>query len=74
MGRAGPGESGKSTFFKQLKILQLTEGWTESERKMWTSAVHANVASQMGILVRTHMEEEMTYEDDSLKVGSSLAN
>jgi len=65
----GPGESGKSTFFKQLKILQEGEnrGWTESELRGWTSAIYSNLRTQMQILVKTHTEQEMEYSDESVK-------
>lgn len=38
----GAGESGKSTIFKQIKLLFQT-GFDESELKSYTSVIHANV-------------------------------
>jgi len=66
----GPGESGKSTFFKQLKIIQ--EGnFSQVEREGFRPAVHGNVLSQMRLLVEHHGREEMDYSSDD---GKEAAN
>jgi hypothetical protein len=66
----GPGESGKSTFFKQLKILQegSEKGWTEQELRGWTSAVYSNLRTQMQVLVKTHKDQEMEFSSPAVNV------
>jgi len=60
----GPGESGKSTFFKQLKIIQ-GGGIGEEERKRWAVGVFANIRSQMQILVQQARDEEVEFSEPS---------
>eukprot|EP01132_Coremiostelium_polycephalum_P004247 gene4247-5316_t len=48
----GAGESGKSTIFKQLKILQDNGSWTEQELTDYRHSVYVNVTSQMFVLVQ----------------------
>ena len=49
----GSGESGKSTIFKQLKIIQTRNaGYTEQELRSFRFVVYANVISQMKVLVK----------------------
>jgi len=45
----GAGQSGKSTLFKQMKLLYI-KGFTDNEREQCTSAVHANVISSIQAL------------------------
>ena len=47
----GPGESGKSTIFKQMKILQLDGGFTKPEKKLFRHIVFGNCITQMKVLV-----------------------
>lgn len=47
----GPGESGKSTFFKQMKILQVSGGFSEEERKAYEYIVFGNCITQMKVIV-----------------------
>jgi len=46
----GAGESGKSTIAKQMKILH-TAGFSEEERKSYTSIIHNNMVSSMRHLI-----------------------
>jgi hypothetical protein len=46
----GAGESGKSTIFKQIKVLFQT-GFDDSEKKNYTSVVHANAYQSIKILL-----------------------
>jgi len=50
----GPGESGKSTVFKQLKLIQTVsdKGFTDQERSTYKHVVHSNCVEQMRLLVR----------------------
>lgn len=48
----GPGESGKSTIFKQMKIIQDNGGFSPQELAGFNHVVHANAISQMRVLVQ----------------------
>jgi len=47
----GPGESGKSTIFKQMKIIQLDGGYSTDELEEFRPIVYANILSQMRVLI-----------------------
>jgi len=47
----GPGESGKSTIFKQMKIIQLNGGYTQKELEQFRPIIYNNLISQMKVLV-----------------------
>jgi len=47
---AGAGDSGKSTFTKQMKILHL-KGFTDEERAFFKDIIHSNVISAMRAIV-----------------------
>lgn len=51
----GPGDSGKSTVAKQMKILHLN-GFTERERAEWKPIVYRNAVFGMRILTRKALE------------------
>jgi len=59
----GPGESGKSTVFKQLKIIQDNGGFTDEERKTFTHVVHSNCISQMRVLVQAATKAAVNFAD-----------
>jgi GTPase SAR1 family protein len=46
----GAGESGKSTIFKQMKIIFGTQ-YTESERRHYTATIYSNILQAMKVLV-----------------------
>ncbi len=46
----GPGESGKSTLFKQMKILAREGGYSESELTKYKANIYCNCISQMQLL------------------------
>jgi hypothetical protein len=46
----GTGESGKSTIFKQMKIIH-SNGFTESERRFYAGHARANLIVNMKVLV-----------------------
>lgn len=46
----GPGESGKSTFFKQMKILARVGGYGEAELQRYKQIIFGNCIQQMDIL------------------------
>jgi len=59
----GPGESGKSTIFKQMKIIQDNGGYTQEELLEYKYIIFANCISQMKCLV-----------DAGVKLGIDVAN
>ncbi len=65
VGTTGAGESGKSTIFKQMKLIYGV-GFTEEERVLFTHVVHNNVIASMRNLVQAC--EDYSY-DTSYPVG-----
>jgi len=59
----GPGESGKSTIFKQMKIIQDNGGYSREELLEYKYIIFANCISQMKCLV-----------DAGVKLGIDVAN
>lgn len=60
----GPGESGKSTVFKQMKLIQINGGMTKDEKVEWIIPIHMNCVSQMKILVETIVLQKLTLKDN----------
>jgi len=48
----GPGESGKSTVFKQMKIIQQNGGFSSEELMSFKHVIHANCVSQMRVILQ----------------------
>lgn len=70
---AGQGESGKSTIFKQMKIIQAREegmdqGFTKEERTGARGLVYDNIVTQMKVLVKVSFDEDMEYSNEANKV------
>eukprot|EP01080_Neovahlkampfia_damariscottae_P001132 gene1132-10646_t len=61
----GSGESGKSTFFKQLKAI-FGESIIGPEENIYRTTIYANILNAM-ILLATHCVTEKTLEDEDLK-------
>jgi GTPase SAR1 family protein len=59
----GPGESGKSTIFKQMKILQDGGGFSEEERLRFKPIVYSNCISQMRILVTAAQRQNIPFDN-----------
>ncbi|KAA8546253.1 hypothetical protein F0562_003008 [Nyssa sinensis] len=68
----GAGESGKSTIFKQIKLLFQT-GFDEAELKSYISVIHANVYQTIKILYDGSKELSQN-ETDSSKYVLSIEN
>ncbi len=62
--RAGPGESGKSTVFKQMKLIYGL-GFSDEEKAVFTHVVHNNIISSMRALLQA-------CEDLGHKVGCTV--
>lgn len=63
----GQGESGKSTIFKQMRIIQAQEegraqAFQEDERKGARLLVYDNMVAQMKLLVKVALDEEMEFD------------
>ncbi|KMS99417.1 hypothetical protein BVRB_2g045390 isoform A [Beta vulgaris subsp. vulgaris] len=68
----GAGESGKSTIFKQIKLL-FQMGFDEAELKTYTPVVHANVYQTIKLLIDASKEFALS-ETDSSKYSLSIHN
>lgn len=68
--REGPGESGKSTIFKQMKLLQINGGFTQEELLAYRYIVYGNCLTQMKILVNSAQKLGIDLESDENKVLS----
>jgi len=64
----GPGESGKSTLFKQMKILAREGGYTEDELASYKFIIYSNCITQMQVLCEYALANAEKYPmDDDLK-------
>jgi len=59
----GAGESGKSTIFKQMKIIN-KDGYSEAERKAFKGIVYSNTVSSMNTLLEAFEKIELDMPDD----------
>lgn len=60
----GPGESGKSTVFKQMKIIQDNGGFTQDELLGFKHVIHSNCISQMRALVQAAAHLQMQFRSE----------
>uniref|UniRef100_A0A6B2L968 Uncharacterized protein n=1 Tax=Arcella intermedia TaxID=1963864 RepID=A0A6B2L968_9EUKA len=68
----GPGESGKSTIFKQMKILQIRGGFSQEELMNYKPIIYGNCVSQMKILVNAATDLEIPLEASSKDLAEQL--
>lgn len=69
----GPGESGKSTVFKQMKIIQDDGGFSDEELMGFRHVVHANCISQMRVLVQAAAKSRQQFEhQENVKLAQQL--
>ncbi|XP_074286340.1 guanine nucleotide-binding protein alpha-1 subunit [Silene latifolia] len=76
----GSGESGKSTIFKQIKLL-FQMGFDEAELKSYTSVIHANVFQTIKLLIDGSKElaqnetesSKYTLSADSKEIGDMMS-
>lgn len=64
----GPGESGKSTIFKQMKLLQINGGFTQEELLAYRYIVYGNCLTQMKILVNSAQKLGLDLDNEDNKV------
>lgn len=62
----GAGESGKSTLFKQMRILYGKNSFTENERKVMIPVVHQNIVCNLAMILNK--------DPSTLKVDKSLVD
>jgi len=63
----GPGESGKSTIFKQMKIISLYGGFSADELENWRVIVYFNIITEMKILLENASKLGFELESDEAK-------
>jgi len=71
----GPGESGKSTIFKQMKILQDNGGFSDYELMAFKHVVYTNCISQMRVLVTAAVRKKQPFQNaESILFAKLLAS
>jgi len=63
----GPGESGKSTVFKQMKIIQDHGGFTTEELQSYKYIVYGNCVTQMKVIVNAAMKINIELDSEENK-------
>jgi len=63
----GPGESGKSTIFKQMKILQDGGGYSKDELQGYKYIIYTNCVSQMKVLAGVVIKYDILVEKEGNK-------
>lgn len=63
----GPGESGKSTVFKQMKIIQTNGGFKEEELASYKYIIYGNCITQMKVIVSAAMKLGEQLDSDENK-------
>jgi len=64
----GCGESGKSTFIKQMRIIH-GAGYTEDDRKGFTNLVYQNIFMGIGQICRAMTELDIAYANEGLRAN-----
>uniref|UniRef100_A0A6B2L8L4 Uncharacterized protein n=1 Tax=Arcella intermedia TaxID=1963864 RepID=A0A6B2L8L4_9EUKA len=69
----GPGESGKSTIFKQMKIISSQErGFSEEDRVNFKPVIYSNCLSQMQILIKNANRLQIPLEKENEQAAANL--
>ncbi len=66
----GPGESGKSTLFKQMKIIQDNGGFKQDELLAYKHVIHGNCLSQMIILIKAAAKMQLEFRTEAAYKGA----
>ncbi|NXG83318.1 GNA14 protein, partial [Stercorarius parasiticus] len=69
----GTGESGKSTFIKQMRIIH-GSGYTEEDRKGFTKLVYQNVFTAMQAMIRAMDTLKIQYTSKENEVNAQMIN
>lgn len=67
----GTGESGKSTFIKQMRIIH-GSGYTDEDRKGFTKLVYQNIFTSMQSMVRATETLKIPFKYEQNKVSAQL--
>jgi GTPase SAR1 family protein len=67
----GPGESGKSTVFKQMKIIQKNGGYKEEELATYKFIVFGNCITQMKVIVSAAMKLGIELDSEENKARAA---
>ena len=59
---SGTGESGKSTFIKQMRIIH-GQGYSEDDRKSFAKLVYQNIFQAMQALCRAMNDKKIAYKN-----------
>jgi len=70
----GPGESGKSTIFKQMKILQKKGGFSKEELQSYKYIVYGNCVTQMKVLVSATTKLNISISAENEQRAARLTN
>merc|ERR1719150_3236513 len=67
----GPGSSGKTTFFKQLKIIHHQQGFTKKDRRDYQAQIENQIIEQMQKLITRGREfiEDSPHKFSDLEIG-----
>lgn len=63
----GPGESGKSTIFKQMKIIQKNGGYSEEELMAYRYIIFGNCITQMKVIVSAAFKLGIEFSSDEVR-------
>lgn len=69
----GTGESGKSTFIKQMRIIH-GSGYTDEEKKGFVRMIHQNVFMGMLSLIKAMEKLKVSYQDSHNEVRFVLTH
>ncbi|TRY66038.1 hypothetical protein DNTS_025760 [Danionella cerebrum] len=69
----GTGESGKSTFIKQMRIIH-GSGYTDEDKKSFIKLVHQNMLSAMQSMVRAMDTLKIAYSNSDNQAHAALVN
>ena len=64
---AGTGESGKSTFIKQMRIIHGT-GYSEDDKRSFIKIVYQNIFMAMNAMIRAMDTLKISYKDPNNEV------
>eukprot|EP00301_Raphidiophrys_heterophryoidea_P020595 c523_g1_i1.p1 GENE.c523_g1_i1~~c523_g1_i1.p1 ORF type:complete len:350 (+),score=73.84 c523_g1_i1:83-1132(+) len=67
----GAGQAGKSTIFKQVKVIY-TQGFDQKEREAYKGAILANVIEGIKTLVQEALSTDLAWTDQGQKAASSV--
>ena len=70
---AGTGESGKSTFIKQMRIIH-GSGYSDEDKKGFIKLVYQNIFMAMQTMIRAMDILKLTYEKSESKVSTTISS